>query len=168
VTVAFKDLPEFLLAPLASRGDADWFRAPQDAWSPGMIVEHLSIAIENSSRAFAARADKEPMQRRPRPLYQVLACHVVLTTGWFPPGRRAPETTVPNPRPDRAATEARLRAGVAAFLELERRLLPRRAFDLYVKHPALGDLTLGEFMTFHVRHAEHHRKQIVQRLRAAV
>ena len=163
----FKDVPELLLGPLAGRGEADWFRAPDDAWSPAMIVDHVTISIENSARAFTSREDKPPMARRPRPLVQVLACHLVLTTGWFPPGRRAPETTTPSTRPDRAATEARLRAGVAAFLDLEQRLLPRRAFDLYVKHPVLGDLTLGEFMTFHVRHAAHHRKQIVKRLAAA-
>ncbi len=163
----FKDLPEFVLGPLAGRGDDDWFRAPPGAWCPGEIVDHLTIAIENSARTFESRADKQPMRRRPRPVIQVLASHLVLTTGWFPRGRRAPDTTVPMPRPDRAETEARLRAGVAAFLDLERRLLPRRAFDLFVRHPALGDLTLGEFMTFHVRHAEHHRKQIVRRLRSA-
>ena len=163
----FATIAEFLLEPLAGRGDDDWFRAPAGAWCPGQIVDHLTIAIENSVQAFASRADKPPMTRRPRPLVQVLASHLLLTTGWFPPGRRAPETTVPSTRPERAATEARLHAGVAAFLDLEQRLLPRRAFDLYVKHPVLGDLTLGEFMTFHVRHAEHHRRQIVRRLRAA-
>lgn len=164
---AFTDLPELILGPLAGRDDDAWFRAPEGVWCAGQVVDHLTIAIENSAGAFASRADKPPMRRRPRPVIQVLASHLLLTTGWFPPGRRAPDTTMPAARPERAATEARLRAGIAAFLDLERRLLPQRAADLYVRHPALGDLTLGEFMTFHVRHAAHHRKQIVQRLGSA-
>lgn len=163
----FADLADFVLAPLQGRDDAAWFHAPAGQWSPAQIVDHLTMAVENSAKAFAARADKPPMQRRPRPVIQVLASHLVLTTGWFPRGRRAPDTTMPDTRPDRAGTEARLRSGVAAFLDLERDLLPRRAYDLFIRHPALGDLTLGEFMTFHVRHAEHHRKQIIQRLRSA-
>ena len=36
--------------------------------------------------------------------------------------------------------------------------------ELFVKHPVFGDLTLGEFMTFHVRHAEHHAKQVKARI----
>ena len=164
---AFSDLPELILGPLAGRSDDEWFRAPPGVWCAGEVVDHLAIAIENSAEAFTLRADKPPMQRRPRPVIQTLASHLLLTTGWFPPGRRAPERTLPSPRPERASTEARLRAGVAAFLDLERRLLPQRAFDLYVKHPVLGDLTLGEFMTFHVHHAAHHRKQIVRRIRSA-
>jgi uncharacterized damage-inducible protein DinB len=164
---AFSDLPELILGPLAGRDDDAWFRAPAGVWSAGQVVDHVTIAIENSAEAFTLRADKPPMRRRSRPVIQALASHLLLTTGWFPRGRRAPERTLPAPRPERAATEARLRAGVAAFLDLERRLLPQRAYDLFVKHPALGDLTLGEFMTFHVRHGAHHRKQIVRRIRSA-
>jgi hypothetical protein len=33
-----------------------------------------------------------------------------------------------------------------------------------VKHPRLGDLTLPEWMEFHLRHARHHVKQIRRRL----
>jgi hypothetical protein len=57
-----------------------------------------------------------------------------------------------------------LRAGHARFLELARTLLPRRAEDLLVKHPVLGDLTLEEWMRFHIVHCRHHAKQIRDRM----
>ncbi len=161
----FSDLPAYLLAPLEGRGDEAWFGAPPGKWSPAEIVDHLATAMENSAKGFASRVDKPPMRRRPRSVAQRLAHVALLGVGWFPRGRKAPETTRPAARPDRAATERRLRAGVEAFLDLERRLVPARASDLFLKHPVLGDLTLPEFMRFHVRHAQHHRKQIVARLR---
>ena len=39
-----------------------------------------------------------------------------------------------------------------------------RRHDLFVKHPRLGDLTLEEWMRFHVIHARHHARQIRDRL----
>jgi len=53
---------------------------------------------------------------------------------------------------------------VARFLELEHLLLPARRYDLFVKHPRLGDLTLEEWERFHVIHARHHAKQILARV----
>ena len=160
----FAELADRFLEPLRGRGDEDWRRSRDGEWSPGQIVEHLAIAIEMSARGFESRADKPPMQRRPRSAWQVAAFQVVRLSGWFGPRRRAPEMTVPGMAPDRAATEARLRTAVAAYQAVEQRLLPRRANDLFVKHPVFGDLTLEEFKVFHVRHAEHHRQQMVDRL----
>ena len=104
------------------------------------------------------------MERRSPSLAQRVARFIVFRTGQFGRGRKAPEFTIPAERPDRAATERRLREAVDAFLALERALLPARAHDLFVKHPRFGDLTLKEWMTFHVRHAEHHAKQVRARI----
>jgi hypothetical protein len=161
---AFKDLADYILAPLHGRAEEAWHAAPPGKWSPAEIVDHLATAMENSAKGFASRADKPPMTRRPLGMPQRVAQAVVLRMGWFPGRRVAPETTRPQAHPDRAATEAKLRRAVDAFLELERTLLPARATDLFLKHPVLGDLTFAEFMCFHVRHAEHHRKQMVERL----
>lgn len=164
----FTAIPDLLLAPLEGRDDDAWYRAPQGKWNAAQIVDHLAIAIEGSATTFASRATKPAMTRRPRSLPQTMAWHWVATTGYFGPPRRAPEMTLPGVSPDRAATETRLRTGVAAFVTLERELLPARARDLFVKHPVFGDLTLPEFMTFHVRHAEHHARQIRELMRKTV
>jgi hypothetical protein len=163
--IPFATLDDYILAPLQGRDDAAWSRGPDGRWSPGQIVDHLTNAIELSAQGFGGRIDKPPMARRPPTFKERGAKLLVLGWGVFPGKFQAPKATVPGERPDRATTEARLRAGVAAFLDLERRLLPDRARDLYLKHPRFGDLTLAEFMQFHVRHAVHHRKQIVERLR---
>lgn len=162
--IPFAEIPDALLAPLAGRDPGVWLRAPAGAWSPGEIVAHVSQAIATSARAFASRRDRPPMRRRQIGLVARGARWAVLEHGLFPPGLRAPEVARPPLRPDRDATERQLREGVAEFLALVRDLLPARAHDLFVKHPLLGDLTLEEWMRFHERHAEHHRRQIVKRV----
>ena len=104
------------------------------------------------------------MKRRPRSALQLLGDLVMLKIGWIPSGFRAPDVTRPAERPEAAVVERMLREGVTRFLALERELLPGRAADLFVKHPRLGDLTLPEWLRFHVRHCAHHAKQIRARL----
>src|SRR5439155_1516611 len=79
-------------------------------------------------------------------------------------GRPAPAATEPAERPDAGAVERQLRDGVARFLALAHELLPARRNDLFVRHPAFGDLTLPEWLQFHIRHCAHHAKQIRARL----
>jgi uncharacterized protein DUF1569 len=164
VTVNVAGIPDYLLAPLAGAPDGAWDAAPPGAWSPGQIVSHIATAIGNSATGLASRADKPAMQRRPRTLAQVVFWQVVLNTGWFGPRRRAPETSLPESHPERAATEAKLRDAVARFTQAADALLPGRARDLFLKHPVLGDLTIEEWQTFHVRHTAHHRRQLIRRL----
>jgi hypothetical protein len=161
---AFKDIPELMLGPLEGKGDDAWFHTPPGKWSPAQVVDHVTTSIEKSANAMKSRVDKPPMERRPPSLPQRIFKLVVFGTGFFPPGRKAPETALPAQRPERAATERRLKEAVALFLELERMLLPARAGDLFVKHPVFGDLTLPEWIRFHRRHAAHHAKQVRARV----
>lgn len=163
---AFAAIPDVVLGPLAGRREADWYKAPPGKWCPAQIVHHVAIGIDSSSRAFQERGGKPPMRRRPRTALQLLGDLVMVRIGWIPSGFRAPDGTRPADRPDVAAVERMLREGVTRFLALERELLPARAADLFVKHPRLGDLTLPEWLRFHVRHCAHHAKQIRARLAA--
>ncbi|HVH10039.1 MAG TPA: DinB family protein [Gemmatimonadales bacterium] len=160
---AFAALPDVVLGPLAGRSDADWHRAPPGKWTPAQIVHHLAISIDGSGRLFEERRAKPPMQRRPRSLRQRLSHVAYLGLGWAP-RREAPAAVRPAERPDRGAVERQFREGVQRFLTLERELLPARRNDLFVKNPVLGDLTLPEWLAFHVRHCAHHAKQIRTRL----
>ena len=152
-----------MLAPLARRSDADWQRAPAGKWTSAQIVEHLAIGITWSAQKFEERRDRAPMARRPRRLIERLASVSILGLGWYPQGFQAPEGTVPAAVVTRAAAEAHFREGIAKWAALERDLLPRRPHDLFVKHPRLGDLTMAEWLRFHVVHARHHASQIKQR-----
>ena len=164
VIVSFERLPHVVLDLLAGRPEADWHRAPQGKWSPAQIAEHLAISIDTSSRRFEERRSRPPMTPRPRGLLALAARVCILHLGWFPSGFRAPDATRPSERPDPAEVSARIRRSHERFRELAGALLPRRRGDLLVKHPVLGDLTLEEWMRFHVVHFHHHAKQIRRRL----
>ncbi len=163
--LAFADMRDLVLAPLAGRPDAVWYRAPAGKWSSAQIVEHLAISIEYSAVTFEKRRAHDPMVRRPRRLIEKLGSAIVIGLGWFPRGFKAPEGTVPAPNVTREAAEAKFRAGFAKWGELPPLLLPARRYDLFVKHPRFGDLTLEEWMRFHVVHCRHHAKQIAARLK---
>jgi DinB superfamily len=160
----FATIPDVVLGPLAGRAEADWHRAPPGKWTPSQIVHHLAIAIETSGRTFEERRGKPPMRRRRRTRSELLGYVLVLRVGWMWSGRQAPVLTTPAERPDPRAVERQLRDGVARFLALERELLPARRDNLFVKNPALGDLTLPEWLEFHIVHCGHHAKQIRARL----
>ncbi len=160
----FADLPEIVLGPLADRSDAEWHAAPAGKWNAAQIVEHLALGLEWSGKGFEERRARDPMTRRPRTLLQRLANALIMGLGVFPPGRKAPQASVPAAYVPRAGADAHFREGVARFLELEKLLLPARRSDLFVKHPRLGDLTLEEWERFHVIHARHHARQIRRRV----
>jgi len=157
-------LPTLVLGPLRGRGDSDWERGSEGKWTPAQIVEHLALGLTSSAAKFAERRSHAPMVRRPRTPAEKIAKLLIFGLRWFPPGRRAPERTVPAPQMPRVVAEPHFLAGVAEWNRLERELLPRRGTDLFVKHPRLGDLTLEEWMQFHLIHARHHARQIRRRM----
>ncbi|HEX9705857.1 MAG TPA: DinB family protein [Gemmatimonadales bacterium] len=162
---SFEQLPDLVFGPLAGRPDADWHRAPPGKWTPAQIAEHLAIGLDATSRRFAERGERPPMTRRSRSAFARLAEFFILGLGWYPQGWfAAPEGTRPTARPDASAVERKFRDSHARFIDLARTLLPRRRADLFVKHPVLGDLTLEEWLRFHVVHSAHHVKQIRDRL----
>lgn len=161
---ALAELPAVVLGPLKGRSDAEWQRGSAGRWSPAQIVEHLALAIEWSAEKFRARGAHGPMARRPRTPAETIAKLLVLGLRWFPPGRKAPQGSTPAPQVARATAEAHFLTAVAAWAQLERELLPRRRSDLFVKHPRLGDLTIEEWIQFHLVHARHHARQIKRRL----
>ncbi len=161
---ALAELPALVLGPLEGRADADWLRAPAGKWTPAQIVEHLALGLEASAAKFAERRAKGSMARRSRTARELVARLLVFGLRWFPPGFRAPDGAAPAARVDRAAVVARFRRGLALWEQVERDLLPTRRHDLFVKHPALGDLTMDEWLRFHLIHARHHARQIRERV----
>jgi uncharacterized protein DUF1569 len=163
---AITDLPDIVLGPLVDRTDGEWYRAPAGKWNCAQIVEHLALGLEWSGKGLEDRRARDPMTRRRRTLFQWGGYMCLVRLGVFPSGFSAPSATVPAPHVDRGRAEAHFREGVARFRELEGLLLPARRFDLFVKHPRAGDLTLEEWVCFHLGHARHHAKQIRRRLNA--
>ena len=160
----FANLADIVLVPFADRPDEAWYVAPPGKWNSAQIVEHLALGLEWSAAGFEERRARDPMVRRPRTLFHRIARVFIMRIEWIPPGFKAPSRAVPTPHVERAVAEQRFRRGIARTLEIAQLLLPARAHDLFVKHPRLGDLTLGEWMDFHVVHARHHARQIRQRM----
>jgi hypothetical protein len=158
------ELPTLVLGPLRGRTDSEWEHGPAGKWTPAQIVEHLALGLSLSADTFLARRNHGPMTRRPRTPAQKVAKLFIFGLRWFPPGRKAPERTTPAPQIDRASAEAHFLAGVEAWDHVDRALLPERRADLFVKHPRMGDLTIEEWIQFHVIHARHHSRQIRQRI----
>ncbi len=158
------ELPDLVLGPLRGRPDSDWERGPAGKWTPAQIVEHLALALNLSAETFQARRTHAPMSRRPRTPAQQIARLLIFGLRWFPPGRKAPERTTPPPQIDRATAEAHFLAGIEAWDQVDRALLPERRTNLFVKHPRMGDLTVEEWMRFHVIHCRHHARQIRDRV----
>ena len=112
---AFADLPELVLGPLAGRSEAEWYVAPAGKWNAAQIVEHLALGLEWSGKGFEERRARDPMTRRPRTLLQRLSNVLVMGLGVHPPGRKAPQASVPAAYVPRASADAHFREGVARF-----------------------------------------------------
>src|SRR5258708_7755204 len=163
MTLRFADVPKMVLAPLDGRPEADWYRAPAGKWTCAQIVEHLAISLEYSAVTFDKRRAHDSMVRRPRRFMERLGSAVILGLGWYPQGFKAPEGTVPAANVTSPAAEAKFRAGLTNWQELQHMLLPARRVHPVVKHPPLGDLTAEEWMRFHALHAPPHAQQIKAR-----
>jgi len=160
------EVSALVLKPLRDRTDAEWERGPAGKWTPAQIVEHLALGLSLSGATFLARRNHAPMSRRPRTPAERIAALLILGFRWFPPGRKAPSRTTPMEQITRRVAEEHFLAGIAEWVQVERDLLPTRGHDLFVKHPRLGDLTIGEWIRFHLIHGRHHARQIRQRISA--
>src|SRR5258708_27621377 len=120
------------------------------------------------SATFQSRRNHAPMKRRRRPPAAQGARLFIVGLRRSPPGRKAPERTTPPPQIDRRAAEAHFLAAIEAWDQVDRTLLPERRANLFVKHPRMGDLTVEEWMRFHVIHARHHARQIRERVGGGV
>ena len=129
-------------------------RAP-GKWSPGQVVEHLSLAYEVNRGVLHGRA---PMRapRWLRPLLGRFLLRPVLRRGRFIPGSKSPRVFRPGPSPaPPAELLGRLAAATTAF-EAD-----AAAFGAdTVEHPFFGRLPLGDFVRLQEIHSRHHRGQL--------
>jgi len=162
------ELSALVLDPLRGRSDAEWERGggPAGKGTPAQIVEHLALGLTLSADTFQARRNHAPMSRRPRTPAEKIATFLILGLRWFPPGRKAPSRTTPAEQTTRRVAEEHFLAGIAGWVHVERELLPTRGHDLFVKHPRLGDLTIEEWIRFHLIHGRHHARQLRRRIGA--
>lgn len=162
-----REVERLLLGPLRAAPRGRWTRSVGGRWSPIQVIEHVALGVDMSARGLEQRREAGPMARRRFGIGVRVAAWALLTAGYIPPGFKAPAFSAPAERPEPERVQTLLLDGVARFERLAAELLPRRALDLFLKHPMLGDLTLPEWMRFHVVHARHHAGQVRRRLASA-
>jgi len=97
---------------------------------------------------------------RSRTLRQRLQQFVVVTVGYFPPGRESPAAVVPTGRPYRELLTDLDRV----FDELDASLTATSGAlggsSAVLDHPVLGPFSVNQWRRFHLVHTRHHAKQI--------
>ncbi len=131
-------------------------------WSAAEILEHLTKAFTGTTYVMTRALDQGQSKARPDTFSQRFGAFVVVTLGYFPTGRAAPEPT----RPSGAAPADAGRAIREALVELDQ-VCARSAdrFGERVKvsnHPILGAFTVRQWRRFHRIHTRHHMKQIAR------
>ena len=156
-------LEAVVLDPLGDMSTADWTTVPEGKWSMAQIVEHLAIAFELVATGFSALPETEANERDATPAHAVLR-HTLLGSGELPKGMRAPDISHPSEDPDPELVVARFRMGIEQTRALVEDWSEERQLSTYLRHPALGDLNLPEWVRFHFVHCTLHARQIEKRL----
>ena len=142
-------------------------RGRNDKWSIQQIAEHLQLALELSSRGVRAKVEKGVATRGQASVTERLGQWMVLSLGFFPSTREAPEASTPK-RPAVLRTGAQLADRIhLALHEFDR--LARRAQQVFgnapvLRHTVLGPLSISAWNRFHLLHGQHHIRQ-VERIR---
>jgi hypothetical protein len=147
---------EFLAAARAL-DDRQW-RTPraEGAWSPGQIVQHVTIVYEYSRDVVRGTPSGGSLPRFLRPLLRRFVVDPMLKAGQATRKGRAPEMLRPAPTPPPAADGiARLEAAVTAFDDAVR---ATRGAD--VNHPFFGRMPATDYVRFQALHTRNHRRQL--------
>jgi hypothetical protein len=137
---------------------------PEEKWSIGQILEHLSLTYSGTRIVFErCRQAGKPSARAATPKDRLRA-FLVTRLGYLPGGQEAPAETRPKGLAPLRVISALARK-IAAMDESIRACEQHFGSDVkLVNHPFLGPLTSDEWRRFHCVHGRHHLRQI-RRLR---
>lgn len=155
---------EGLVRALAGVSPTDGDTPAEGRWSIANILEHLDLTYTRNAAGLERRLLKRDSRQRKRTLRQAAIRTVVITIGYFPPGRTSPEMVVPQGRAFRDVV-----AGLEGHLETLDRILAdgERVFGAsraVLDHPIIGPFSVDDWRRFHWVHTRHHLKQIQNRL----
>jgi hypothetical protein len=132
-------------------------------WSIAEIVEHLQRAYSGTAKGFERILETGSPLATPLSLRQHLRIFVVVSVGYFPPGREAPKHVLPT---GQVELDAALDAARDSLQRLDRAAdAARRRFGAMkvLDHPILGAFTVDQWHRFHWVHTRHHERQIRNR-----
>ncbi len=139
-------------------------KAPAGKWSAAQILEHLFLTYKNTNRGLAKCLEQGAPLATRATIRDRFSTLLVVSLGYLPEGRKAPEHTIPqglSPEEVQQAIAAELQGMGSALDDCERRFGARTKI---LAHPILGPLTANEWRKFHWVHGRHHARQIRGRL----
>jgi hypothetical protein len=143
-----------------SAGDLE--RRRGDRWSPAQILEHLALGFGATAKGAARCLESGRPGASAPTIKHRFATAVVVTFGYLPSGRTAPERTRPRGLSGEAAMQA-VKANLIAMDEGLARCAERFGLRVAIlDHPILGPLSVAQWRTFHRVHTRHHMKQIAR------
>jgi hypothetical protein len=145
---------------VAGLSSADSEISPGGVWSIANIIEHLDLTYTRNATALERRLAKGNAPERKRTLRQSAIRTLIVTIGYFPPGRTAPDMVVPQ---GKRFTEVAVQLD-AHLDQLDRCLAEgERVFGArrpVLDHPVIGPFSISDWRRFHWVHTRHHLKQI--------
>ncbi|MBZ5570766.1 MAG: DUF1569 domain-containing protein [Acidobacteriia bacterium] len=153
-------LQEAISSVIRATDAEDLSRHPEGKWSTAEVLEHLYLTYRGTVKGFERCLQEGKPLARNATLKERASTLLVVTLGYFPPGREAPERTIPR---GMAAEEVvkgigpQIEAMDDIITKCEARFGKRtRVLD----HPVLGPLTTWQWRKFHWIHGRHHLRQI--------
>jgi hypothetical protein len=143
-----------------------WERSRPGKWTVGQHVEHLAITLSACAEIMehgAATMRNGSLPPVPgRGLLQTLWVGLVVGKGKLPRGGRTPKMYEASPRPERAATIARLRREVERFRTLGKNLTAEQRDRLWAPNPFMRrwHYTFPEMLRVQAVHVRHHARLI--------
>ena len=133
-------------------------RAP-GKWSPAQVVEHVTRALEQSTRELRGEPTLFPsFPGVVKPVMRVLFFNWIVRRGSFPRGTRTNKAMDPE---HGAPTPAEARARIhEALHDLEQAVKTRPAGFGPVDTGAFGAVTLPDYLLFQAIHTRHHTVQV--------
>jgi hypothetical protein len=132
-------------------------------WSTQQIIEHLLLTYTMSETALNARLTKgRPTQAKSTPLQRIQQ-FAVCDYGYFPKGRKAPDTVTPPPTSallSGAELAAATQDHLAHLDTLCNKCQQLFGGTQFAAHHVLGPLDVNQWRKFHLAHGRHHLKQI--------
>jgi hypothetical protein len=135
---------------------------PPDKWCGSEVLEHLYRTYTGTIRGFERVVDtRQSLATSQKTQWRAL---LVAGLGYFPEGRKSPETAQP-----RGMASAQVVADIFPAIGRMDEAIARAEATIgrnkkLLDHPILGPLNASQWRKFHLVHARHHAKQL-RRLR---
>lgn len=135
-------------------------RAVAGKWSIRYILEHLTLAYAGNAAALERALESGEVRGRAPALRERLARLLVVDVGYFPraesPPPAMPSGSIPAEQSLAAVHESLFRVDRALSRTADRFGERTRVAN----HPYFGGLTVGQWRRFHLRHTQHHMRQV--------